>query len=150
MIKKNNKNRLYELMHKVGGINKELLCEENLPIDKKQLIVNDFISFVSEKIKIDREPNVSVLFEENEMAITQKSFGSYNPEMFEITIVGYNRNLADILRTLAHELIHHKQNLNNELFEKSGKTGSKHENKANAMAGVLMREYGKKNPIIFE
>lgn len=138
-------------MGKVGGFTPPLLLEENLPIDQKQLIVNDFISFVSEKINIkDNKPSVSVLFNENDLAEKNKSFGSYHPTTFEITIVGYNRNLADVLRTLAHELIHHKQNVSGELDEKSGETGSEHENQANALAGALMREYGKKNPLIFE
>jgi hypothetical protein len=40
------------------------------------------------------------------------------------------------------------QNLNgNEL---NGKDGSETENEANAMAGVLMREFGRENPEIFE
>lgn len=142
-----NKNRLFEIFEKVNGV---LLKEENLPIDQKQLIVNDFISYVSETIDIDEKPSVDVSFDENEVAKEQKSFGSYNPMTYEIRIVGFNRNLADTLRTLAHELIHHKQNLNNELHEKSGETGSDHENEANALAGRLMREYGKKNPKIFE
>jgi Zn-dependent peptidase ImmA (M78 family) len=148
---KDNKNRLYELMYKVGGVNKQLLCEENLPLDKKQLIVNDFISYVSERINIgDNNPNVDVVFDETNFTEENKSFGQYNPNTFEIKIIGYNRNLADTLRTLAHELIHHKQNIDGELNEKSGETGSDHENEANAFAGQLMREYGKKNPKIFE
>lgn len=146
-----NKNRLYELMYKVGGLNKQLICEENLPLDGKQLIVNDFISYVSEKLNItDDTPNVDVVFDKTDFTEKNKSFGQYNPNTFEIKIIGYNRNLADTLRTLAHELIHHKQNINGELHEKSGETGSDHENNANALAGQLMREYGKKNPKIFE
>ena len=148
---KKNRERLYELMHKVGGLKKQLICEENLPLDGKQLIVNDFISYVSEKINIDSsEPNVDVIFEETDFTQENKSFAGYNPKTFDIVVVGYNRNLADVLRSLAHELIHHKQNINNELHEKSGDTGSEHENEANALAGQLMREYGKKNPKIFE
>lgn len=147
----NNKNRLYELMYRVGGLNKQLICEENLPLDGKQLIVNDFISYVSEKLDINENiPNVDVIFDKTDFTEKNKSFGQYNPNTYEIKIIGYNRNLADTLRTLAHELIHHKQNLNGELHEKSGETGSDHENNANALAGQLMREYGKKNPKIFE
>ena len=140
------KKRLFEIFQKVNGIK---LNEENLPLDKKELIVNDFISYVSEKINIT-PPKVSVLFNKNDIATKQESFGSYNPQTLNIEIVGYNRNLADVLRTLAHELIHHKQNIENELSDKSGLTGTYHENQANALAGVIMREYGKKNPIIFE
>ena len=142
------KERLFELFKKVNGV---LINEENLPIDKKQLIVNDFISYVSEEIGLDdNKPKVMVMFDKTDFTEKHKSFGGYNPVTKEIHIVGYNRNLADTLRTLGHELIHHKQNLNNELTEKSGDTGSNQENLANALAGILMRNYGKKNPKIFE
>jgi hypothetical protein len=56
--------------------------------------------------------------------------------------------MADILRTLAHELVHHMQNLNGD--ELNGDDGSGIENEANAMAGVIMREFGRENPEIFE
>jgi Zn-dependent peptidase ImmA (M78 family) len=56
--------------------------------------------------------------------------------------------MADILRTLAHELVHHMQNLNGD--ELNGEDGSDTENEANAMAGVIMREFGRENPEIFE
>jgi len=38
----------------------------------------------------------------------------------------------------------------NKLDVSSGQTGSPVENEANALAGVLMRNYGQKNPMIFE
>ena len=65
-----------------------------------------------------------------------------------------NRNLADALRTLAHELVHYKQKqegrleLNN--ADKSGADGSSIENEANAVAGVILRKYGKLNPDIYQ
>jgi hypothetical protein len=64
--------------------------------------------------------------------------------------VGVNRNLADILRTLGHELVHHKQNLDGKINAQSGITGSDEENEANAKAGVLLRKFGKINDDIYE
>jgi len=77
-----------------------------------------------------------------------KSFGGYIPLEQSIKVVVHNRNMADILRTLAHELVHHMQNTNGE--ELNGEDGSNIENEANAMAGVIMREFGRENPEIFE
>ena len=79
-----------------------------------------------------------------------KSFAGYNPNTKAIILVISNRNLADILRSLAHEMVHHLQNIENRLNNKSGETGSEEENEANSKAGVLMRNYGKINPKIFE
>jgi len=54
------------------------------------------------------------------------------------------------LRTLAHELVHRKQQLEDRLYVGAGDDGSDIENEANAEAGVIMRKFGKANPIIFE
>jgi Zn-dependent peptidase ImmA (M78 family) len=58
--------------------------------------------------------------------------------------------MADILRTLAHELVHRKQEEDGRLDINSGKTGSPIEDEANAMAGVLLRNFGKINNSIYE
>jgi hypothetical protein len=58
--------------------------------------------------------------------------------------------MADILRTLAHELVHHMQNGKGELNSDSGEDGSPTENEANATAGLIMRKFGRENPEIFE
>ena len=78
------------------------------------------------------------------------SFGKYVPSNDDIRVVAANRNLADVLRTLAHELVHHKQKINGVLDINSNETGSNEENEANSVAAVIMRNYGKEHPIIFE
>ena len=54
-----------------------------------------------------------------------------------------------MLRTLAHELTHHKQNLAGILDPHSGATGTDEENQANANAGIVMRDFAKQNPEYF-
>jgi Zn-dependent peptidase ImmA (M78 family) len=58
--------------------------------------------------------------------------------------------MADLLRTLAHELVHRKQSEDGRIDYNSGKTGSEIENEANAMAGVLLRKFGKQNEEIYQ
>jgi hypothetical protein len=72
------------------------------------------------------------------------------PSEQKIIAVVNNRNMADILRTVAHEMVHHMQNLDNRLTPKSGEDGSPDENEANSLAGVIMREFGRNNPHIYE
>lgn len=60
-----------------------------------------------------------------------------------------NRNMADVCRTIGHELIHTAQNLKGELNPNSGETGSDQENEANALAGVLLRHFGKMCPDVY-
>lgn len=141
------KDRLFEMMQKVGqmGLNEALL-----PKEKKIEVINDFVKFVGKKLKFSKELPEIILSDDEKEAQTMHSFGKYTPEVKEIRVVIANRNLADILRTLAHELVHYWQYLKGELKTDSNNTGSKHENEANALAGALMREFGKMNSIIFE
>jgi hypothetical protein len=140
-----SKERLFEMMGRVNKLNEQLL-----PAEKKEEVINAFIAFAKEKLGLGEEmPNIEISYDEKE-APGMKSFGKYTPETNELRVVAVNRNLADVLRTLAHELVHDKQRKEGVLKQGSNETGSEHENEANALAGVLLREFGQKNPIIFE
>jgi Zn-dependent peptidase ImmA (M78 family) len=79
-----------------------------------------------------------------------RSFGYFDPNTKKIWVYVKNRNMADILRTLAHELVHRRQEEQGRLDPTSGQTGSPIEDEANAMAGVLLRNFGKINNSIYE
>jgi Zn-dependent peptidase ImmA (M78 family) len=142
-----SKERLFEMFRKIGGGD---LNEAILPKEKKEQIINEFVKFADEKLGLGNDlPKITTSYDEKE-ASAMESFGKYTPETNELRVVVVNRNLADVLRTLAHELIHHKQYKEGKLNPNSNDTGSEDENEANSLAGVFMREFGKKNPIIFE
>ncbi len=141
------KGRLVEMFQ---NVNKIRLTEQTLSREERNEIIKDFVNFIKTKVNFEGDlPKISITYNEDE-AKDSKSFGRYTPHDSEIKVVGINRNLADILRTLGHELIHHSQNLKGELDANSGEDGSEQENEANSLAGVIMREFGKENPIIFE
>jgi Zn-dependent peptidase ImmA (M78 family) len=105
-----------------------------------------FVEYVCNKLNVD-EPKINII---NSPTYSQeyKSFGGYIPSEEKILVVVHNRNMADILRTLAHELVHHMQNQNGD--ELDGNDGSNTENEANILAGIIMRKFGRENPEIFE
>lgn len=109
----------------------------------------DFIRFACNELGIENQPNIELIDNRAE-AQTNRSFGGYYPSEKTIRVNTGGRHQADILRTLAHELVHYKQDGDGKISHESGETGSDIENEANAMAGVLMRKYGQKNPTIFE
>ena len=57
----------------------------------------------------------------------------------------------DIMRSIAHELVHHHQNERGDLVgnAEEGADGSPIENEANAKAGEMIRIFGKQNPQIY-
>ena len=77
---------------------------------------------------------------------TQASFGMYNPDDGKIYLAIADRHPVDILRTLAHELVHFSQDGKHELDANSGKTGSSEENEANSVAGIIMRKFNNEFP----
>ena len=112
-------------------------------------IARDFISWACKKLGINSKPYVNFSNDIEEVK-SKRTFGTTHPTG-EIWVYVGDRNTADMLRTLCHELVHYKQ------FEKGTASNSmnkeqhqKIEDEANAIAGRLMRQYGKLNVEIYE
>jgi len=73
------------------------------------------------------------------------SFGEFTGNKIEV--VTLKRHPMDIMRTIAHELVHWKQLHRN--MPMDGDDGSADENEANAVAGVIMRKFGRQFPHYF-
>jgi hypothetical protein len=76
----------------------------------------------------------------------QASFGRYVNEDETVYLAVAERHPVDVLRTLAHELVHYKQHLEGDMYAGAGETGSPIENQANEVAGIIMRHFNKKYP----
>ena len=127
---------------------RELLTEG---LEKKDTypILLDFIRFAAKDLELDSLPKFDFVFD-NKESMERRSFGGYQPGNEHITITVANRHIMDVCRTLAHELVHYKQDLDNELEDdEAGSTGSPQENDANARAAVIMRNFGKAFPDMF-
>jgi hypothetical protein len=111
--------------------------------------IQDFMGYCKNNLGIAELPRL-VLINDRGMARENTSFGGYSPSERTIHLNVAGRHLADVLRTLGHELVHHKQNEDGILTSYAGETGSEFENEANSKAGVIMRNYGKSNPAIYE
>jgi hypothetical protein len=109
-----------------------------------------FLKYATEELKLEKIPSGLTLSHDNTKAKTGHSFGHFDPTTDKIWLYVGNRNMADVLRTLAHELVHLKQHEEGRIKADSGKTGSDIENEANAKAGVLLRDFGKQHEEIYE
>ncbi len=109
-------------------------------------LAKEFIKFVVKELGMKSLPN-DIKFVGDEYSTQHLTFGTYSPTTNEIIIVKGNRHPADVLRTLAHELVHHKQREDGD--ELNGEEGSNTENEANAKAGELMRKFRTLQPEIF-
>jgi hypothetical protein len=118
---------------------------------KKVDIINNFIYYACEHLGFDEVPEIN-LIDSKKLAKENKSFGSYYIGQNKINVNIAERHVADILRTLAHEMVHCKQDMDGRLTGnmKEGETGSEFENEANSQAGIMLRNYGRGNPYIYE
>lgn len=122
---------------------------ENLS-ETKEKSINHFVEFATKRLKLKERPKVT-LIQGKEFADTKSSLGGYNPQTKEIYVAIEGRLGADILRTIAHEMVHRKQDELGLIKDNvnDGADGSPIENQAHAVAGILMREYGRINKQIY-
>ncbi len=107
-----------------------------------------FCMWACSKIGINPIPEIIYSNDHDEVE-SKRTFG-HALSNGEIWVYVGNRNPADVMRTLCHELVHYKQ------FEQGiahedmdDETRQSIEDVANAMAGRLMREYGKQHVEIY-
>jgi cytidyltransferase-like protein len=112
--------------------------------------IGEFIKYAIKNLGIQNPPRNLSLSYDTAKAKEMRSFGYFDPNSNKIWVYCGNRNMGDILRTLAHELVHRKQDEDGRISYESGKTGSEIENEANAKAGVLLRDFGKQHEEIYQ
>ena len=139
--------------------NLDLTIDENYEVfdlntiklnESQTATIGEFIKYAIKNLAIQNPPRNLTLSYNNDQAKSKRSFGYFEPASNKIWVYVKNRNMADILRTLAHELVHRRQAELGMLDDMSGETGSVIENEANAKAGVLLRDFGKINNSIYE
>ena len=118
------------------------------PTTKKSfdLLVKDFVRFTKTKLNIKNDIPVELIYD-LEFSRKYSSFACIMTDSKQIYVSVINRHPVDILRSLAHEMVHYKQMISGQSIQ--GHTGSRHENEANAKAGVVLRDYGKLHPELF-
>jgi len=90
-------------------------------------LAEDLIKFMKKELEFDRDPKINFENSESNAHNVLGKTGYYDPNNEEITVFITQRHPKDILRSLAHELIHHAQLC--EGMMKDGKTsGSTDEN----------------------
>ena len=106
-------------------------------------IINDFVKFVSKKLRINKMPRVRVDTDPN-FSISNKTFGIYYPDQSAFTVEVHGRNIVDVLRTIAHEMTHHKQ-----MEVNSTKSRTDLEIEATMAAGMLVKLYCEDHPELY-
>jgi hypothetical protein len=105
-------------------------------------MITQLLQLCKNHLQIEKLPDIKLV--DTPSVGSDHSFGVFDGG---IKVVSKDRHPVDVMRTLAHELVHWKQRLSGQ--EMDGNTGSDTENEANAVAGVIMREFGRMHPEYF-
>jgi hypothetical protein len=75
--------------------------------------------------------------------------GFFIPEECVVGVACHNRAMADVMRTIAHELTHCKQHLDGVVFPEDDEGLQPYENQANEKSGFLVRHWGRAHRDIY-
>ena len=115
--------------------------------DKKEKL-NTFVKFVKDQLELKTVPTISIQSGRNGLKTTANY--DYNKENKVVKVNAKNRALVDVMRSIAHELVHHKQYEQERLKVQPPDIGGEIEDEANAKAGQYIKMFAKENPEIYE
>ena len=114
--------------------------------------IDDFVELVKKELKIDNDVEIKLQNDKEGIKTTAVYKYQDNDEDFEgseIKVYTLGRALVDVLRSIAHELVHHMQNENGDLEGEQSNVGGPIEDEANSVAGEMIKKYGLINPDIY-
>jgi len=141
----------YEILN-VGGIAMNPVSvqhnlAENVDDKQKEKLAN-FVKFVKDELKISHAPTVAILNEKGDVKTTANY--DYGKENKVIKVRAKNRMMVDVMRSIGHELAHHKQWEDGKLKVRPPDIGGPIEDEANALAGQLIKKFAKIDSTIYD
>lgn len=115
--------------------------------DVEYNIIKAFINFCNQYLKIadDVNYNVYLFSTEDDNKPEGITLAMFNMENLDTWVRCNGRFVYDICRSIAHELVHLKQMVNNEInMDDYTDIGGKIEDEANSVAGIICKEFTKK------
>lgn len=109
-----------------------------------EIIIDHFIEFCAHYLQLDTKPEVKVIDDAN-WSVENGTFGMYVPDQDMFTVNIHRRHTMDILRTVAHEMVHAKQRQE----DVSSAPRAIIEVQANRLGSMLIKVFGKKYPKYF-
>lgn len=142
--KKFNKSMKDYLHNDLENIDEE--SNNSLNIEKE---VDKFVDWMCRRLHLTTKPEVELSYDTTD-AQDNHHTGRHTEGENSIWVYAKNRNLVDILRTVAHEMVHVRQSELNMIKPGDSYPGSPIEVLADMVAGKWIKVYGEKNHYIFQ
>lgn len=110
--------------------------------------ITEFVKFVKNELDLKHCP--SVVLQNGRGKLKTTANYDYSNEKKVIRINSKNRALVDILRSIAHEMVHHKQFEDGRLKIKPADIGGDIEDEANAKAGQYIKMFAQMDETIYD
>ena len=117
---------------------------EGISKENFEKVIHSFLPFVKKELGIKELPKIHFV-DDPRFARRIAAFGQIKDNRIVIDV--QNRQVMDILRTVAHELTHYRQHKRG--ANGSGHAGAPTENEANKLAGTIVRKFGEKHSNLF-
>ena len=116
--------------------------------DQKKEKLKEFAKFVVKELGIKKPPTIAIQDGRGELRTTANY--DYTKENKIVKVNAHKRAPVDVMRSLAHELVHHKQYEQGRLKVKPPDIGGEIEDEANAKAGQYIKMYAKIDKTIYD
>jgi len=112
--------------------------------NKNKSTIFEFCKFCKDFLEIDHPLKIELVSNRDESNITTTAF--YNPESHLIRVYCKDRAIADVCRSIAHEMTHMSQMLDGKIEFPVQDAGGQIEDEANSKAGEVLKLFAKSDP----
>ena len=103
---------------------------------------------MKKQLELETVPTIKI--QNNRDGLKTTANYDYTKENKLIKVCAKNRALVDVCRSIAHEMVHHKQFEQGRLKKQPPDIGGEIEDEANAKAGQFIKMYAKEDSTIYD
>lgn len=116
--------------------------------DEQKIRLNNFVKFAKDYLGLKTTPKIVIQNGRKDLKTTA-NYDYTNSEKV-IKINAKNRMLVDVMRSIAHEMVHHRQFEQGKLSVRPPDIGGEIEDEANAVAGQIIKLFAKEDQTIYD
>jgi Zn-dependent peptidase ImmA (M78 family) len=124
----------------------DLQIDNELSFDDKKInTVKKFLNYCCDELNLDNKFTCKIVFDRESNGVKTTAYYIDSDKL--VVVYGKNRMLGDILRSIAHELVHQMQHEEGRVEYPVQDVGGEIEDEANAKAGAIIKSFIKQDEL---